>query len=173
MTKYGIDRGHGCENDGGAVGLVREERWINEVGAYLTQYLQQLGHETVQLRPESATSDDHSLQQRCDRANETKCDVFVSIHANKFNGKAHGTEIYAISKAATTIAKPVLEEICKLGFFDRGIKQRPRFAVLRRTKMPAILIEIGFIDSPKDVGLFNAIAVAKAICKGLTGEYPD
>jgi N-acetylmuramoyl-L-alanine amidase len=173
MTKYGIDRGHGCHFDGGAVGLVKEERWINEVSNYLVEYLKGLGHEIIELRPESATSEKHSLQQRCDRANETKCEVLVSIHANKFNQIANGTEIYAISKKARSIALPVLQEICKLGFKNRGIKSTPRFAVLTNSEMPAILIEIAFIDSEQDVKLFNGIAVAKAICKGLTGEYPE
>lgn len=171
--KYAIDLGHGVGRDGGAVGLVREEDWINQVGKLLIGYLQELGHEVVETRPQTASSVSSSLRQRCDRANSTKCDVFVSLHANAFSSpNANGAEVFAISTRAQKIAAGVLQQICDLGFRNRGVKSQPQFQVLRDTTMLSILIEMGFITSPRDVALFNAKRVARAICKGLTGEVP-
>ena len=172
MTKYGIDFGHGCNGDGGAVGLVREEDLINDVGKRLVTKLIQLGNEVIACRPSTATSTRNSLQQRCDRANNAKVDIFVSLHANAFNGKAHGTECYAMSPRGEKIARDICREISLLGFFNRGLKSGSYLYVIRNTDMPAILVEMCFIDSQRDVALFDAESMADAICLGLTGECP-
>ena len=83
-----------------------------------------------------------------------------------------GTEIYAISNAAKAIAQLVLNEILKLGFKNRGIKNTA-FFVIKNTSMPAILIECCFIDSTADMNLFNAEKMAEAIKVGLIGEAGD
>ncbi len=172
MTKYAIDLGHGCPFDGGAVGIRREEDLINEVGRLIVRHLQELDHEVVLVRPAKARSVNHSLRQRCHRANSTNCDIFVSLHANKHYGDAHGTEVYAISWAGQKIAGRVCKEISNLGFFNRGVKDQPAFYVLRGTTMPAILVEMCFCDSARDMALFDAEKMALAIVKGLTGEVP-
>ncbi|MDJ0800178.1 MAG: N-acetylmuramoyl-L-alanine amidase [Calothrix sp. MO_167.B12] len=172
MTKYAIDLGHGCPFDRGAVGIRREEDLINEVGKLIIQHLKQLGHEVVPVRPASARSLNQSLRQRCQRANSSNCNIFVSLHANAFDRTAYGTEVYAISLAGQKIAGRVCKEISNLGFFNRGVKNRPAFYVLRGTTMPAILVEMCFCDSAKDMALFDAKKMALAIVKGLTGEVP-
>ncbi len=172
MTKYGIDLGHGCNCDGGAVGIVREENLINDVGKRLITKLMQLGHEVIACRPSNASNTTNSLQQRCDRANNAKVDIFVSLHANAFNGKAHGTEAYAMSPRAEKIARNICREISLLGFFNRGVKSGSHLYVVKNTDMPAVLVELCFIDSPRDVELFDAEHIANAICLGLTGKCP-
>jgi N-acetylmuramoyl-L-alanine amidase len=94
------------------------------------------------------------------------------LHFNCFNGQANGTEVYATSDKGRQIAKPVLDEIVKLGFFNRGVKSGSHLFVLKNTNMPAILVESCFIDSQKDVNLYNAEAISNAIVKGLTGKVP-
>ncbi len=73
---------------------------------------------------------------------------------------------------AVKIAKPVLDEIIKLGYFNRGVKSGSHLFVLKNTNMPAILVEGCFVDSKKDMELFNPEALANAIVKGLTGKLP-
>ena len=102
-----------------------------------------------------------------------KVDVFVSIHFNAFNGFANGSEVFATSNAGRKIAKSVLDEILKMGFFNRGVKNGSHLFVLQNTNMPAILVEGCFIDSPKDMQLFNSESMANAIVKGLTGKLPS
>jgi N-acetylmuramoyl-L-alanine amidase len=168
--KFGIDMGHNCPPDTGASGLKFEDNLTVEVGTKVIAKLKSLGHEAISCKPDSASTVSQSLGRRCDTANRNKVDLYVSIHFNAFNGKANGTEVFAISDAGKKIAQTVLDEIIKLGFFNRGVKSGSHLYVLRNTNMTAILIECCFIDSAKDMQLYDGEAMASAIVKGLTGK---
>jgi N-acetylmuramoyl-L-alanine amidase len=170
--RYGIDIGHNCPPDTGARGIKVEDNLTLDVGNRVISKLKALGHEVISCKPDRADSVKDSLSQRCNKANASKVEVFVSIHFNAFNGQANGTEVFAGSDTSRKIAKPVLDEIIKLGFFSRGVKSGSHLFVLRNTNMPAILVECCFIDSQKDMNLFNSEATANAIVKGLTGKIP-
>ncbi|MDZ8055459.1 MAG: N-acetylmuramoyl-L-alanine amidase [Aulosira sp. ZfuVER01] len=170
--KFGVDIGHNCPPDTGARGLKFEDNLTLDVGNRVISKLQALGHQVIPCKPNSASTVTQSLAQRCDKANANRVDVYVSIHFNSFNGQANGTEVFAGSETSTKIAKPVLDEIVKLGFFNRGVKSGSHLYVLRNTNMPAILVEGCFLDSQKDMNLFNPEALANAIVKGLTGKLP-
>ncbi|MGB6302088.1 MAG: N-acetylmuramoyl-L-alanine amidase [Rivularia sp. (in: cyanobacteria)] len=169
--KFGIDFGHGCPPDTGAVGVRKEEDLIKEVGDILISNLKKLGHEVILCRPAKAGSVSSSLYQRCATANKNNVEIFASLHFNAFNGQAHGCETYAISAAGRKIAAPVQSELSKLGFYDRGVKTAG-FYVLKHTAMPAILVEGAFCDSPRDMALFDAQKMADGITKGLAGKLP-
>ncbi len=168
--KFGIDMGHNCPPDTGARGIKFEDNLTMEVGNKVIAKLKSLGHEAISCTPNSARTVSQSLGRRCDIANRNKVDVFVSIHFNAFNGQANGTEVFAMSDAGRKIAQPVLDEIIKLGFFNRGVKNGSHLYVIRNTNMPGILIECCFIDSAKDMQLYDGEAMANAIVTGLTGK---
>lgn len=168
--RFGIDIGHNCSPDTGARGIKFEDNLTLDVGNRVITKLKALGHEVIECKPQRAGTVRESLTRRCDRANSTKLDVFVSIHFNAFNQQANGTEIFAVSEKSRKIAKPVLDEIVKLGFFNRGVKNGSHLFVLRNTNMPGILVEGCFVDSKKDMSLYNPEAIANAIVKGLTGK---
>lgn len=168
--KFGIDSGHNCPPDTGARGIKIEDNLTLDVGNRVITKLRALGNEVVVCKPSSASTVRESLSKRCTIANGSKVDIFVSIHFNAFNRQANGTEIFATSEQGRKIAKPVLDEIIKLGFFNRGVKSGSHLFVLRNTDMPAILVECCFIDSAKDMNLFEPEAMANAIVKGLTGK---
>ncbi len=167
--RFGIDIGHNCPPDTGATGIKQEDDLTKAVGEIVIQNLQTAGHTVVHCTPSSATDVNDSLSKRVNKANQEKVDFFVSIHFNKFNGTANGTEVYAISSKASEVAYRVLDEIVKLGFFNRGVKNA-NFFVLKNTDMPAILIECCFCDSQTDMAKFNAQKMADAITKGLIGK---
>ncbi|MDM9581538.1 MULTISPECIES: N-acetylmuramoyl-L-alanine amidase [unclassified Nostoc] len=171
--KFGIDSGHNCPPDTGARGIKFEDNLTIDVGNRVIAKLRALGNEVVVCRPSSANTVRDSLSKRCSTANASKVDIFVSIHFNAFNKQANGTEVFATSENGRKIAKPVLDEIVKLGFFNRGVKSGSHLFVLKNTDMPAILIECCFLDSQKDMNLFNPEAMANAIVKGLTGKLPS
>ncbi|MBW4562062.1 MAG: N-acetylmuramoyl-L-alanine amidase [Mojavia pulchra JT2-VF2] len=170
--KFGIDIGHNCPPDTGARGIKFEDNLTLDVGNRVITKLKALGHEVIPCKPDRASKVGESLAKRCDKANANKVDVFVSIHFNSFNRQANGTEVFAGSDTSRKIAKPVLDEIVKLGFFNRGVKSGSHLFVLRNTNMPAILVESCFLDSQKDMSLYNPEAIANAIVKGLTGKLP-
>ncbi len=168
--KFGIDIGHNCPPDNGAEGIKSENKLTMEVGNKVIAKLENLGHTVIACKPNSARTVNQSLGSRCEKANSNRVDIFVSIHFNAFNGQANGTEVFAISDAGKKVAQKVLDEIVKLGFFNRGVKSGSHLYVLRRTNMPGILIECCFIDSAKDIQLYDGETMANAIVAGLTGK---
>lgn len=167
--KYGIDIGHNCPPvDTGAVGIRKEDELNKEVGDKVIEKLKALKHEVVYCTPSYASSLGNSLYRRINKANEEKVDFYVSIHFNAGGGR--GTEVFAISKAGKEVAKRVVDAIATLGYVNRGVKDGSWLYVLKNTKMPAILVEGGFVDSKEDMEKFNAENIANAIIKGLTGS---
>ena len=169
--KYGIDIGHNCPPaDVGYVGIRNEDELNKEVGVSFMEKLKVLKHDVVYCTPRSDSSLSNSLYIRTNKANEEKVDCYVSIHFNGGGGHGRGTEVFAISKESKEIAKRVVYEIAKLGYVNRGVKDGSFLYVLKNTKMPAILVECGFVDSKEDMENFNAENIANAIVQGLTGS---
>ncbi|MGF1588374.1 MAG: N-acetylmuramoyl-L-alanine amidase [Pleurocapsa sp.] len=171
--KFAIDIGHNAPpKDTGAVGIKREDNLCKEVGEKLISLLEKAGHLVVRTAPLHGITVNNSLKHHCEVANFSQADLFVSIHFNAANYRAYGSEVYALSTAGAAIGKSILTEICKLGFFNRGVK-RANFYVLKRTTMPAVLVECCFCDSQKDMAMFKADSMALAIAKGLIGDLPS
>lgn len=172
--KIAIDQGHSFNSkDGGALGILSETVCNTEIGEILQKYLEDDGHDVVMVRPTKASSVLNSLYQRVDKANDSNCDLYISIHHNAFNGKAHGTETYCYPGSAKgrKLASAVQRHLVKdLDTRDRGVKSHPKFYVVRKTSMPAILVEVCFIDNQGDCSKWNAVKAASAILKGVR-EY--
>lgn len=168
--KYGIDIGHNCHPDIGARGIRQEDHLTMEVGTRVISKLKSLGHQVINCKPSRASSVGNSLQQRCNIANFNRVDVFVSIHFNSFNRQANGTEIFTASDTGRRIAQPVLDNIVKLGFFNRGVKNGLHLYVVKNTNMPAILVECCFCDAQQDMNRYNPDSLSDAIVRGLTGQ---
>ena len=108
-------------------------------------------------------------------ANEAGVDFFVSIHRNSspVQNQYMGVEslVYDLSGIKYEMARNINAELETVGFVNLGVKARPNLIVLRRTKMPAVLVEVGFINSDTDNQLFdeNFDAIARAIADGIMG----
>ena len=166
--KYGIDMGHNAAPDTGAVGIKKEDDLTIAVGTRVISQLQALGHQVVNCTPKSASSVMDSLSKRCSTANANNVDLFVSIHFNSYNGRTSGSEVWYASNSGKRFAQPVLTEILKLGYVNRGIKEG-NFYVLAHTDMPSILVECCFVDSADDMKRFDPDQMARAIVAGMTG----
>ena len=168
--KIAIDLGHGCPFDGGAVGIAREEDFIDRTGNLLIEKLKK-SHQIILTRPLKTISTRDSLKQRCEIANNHKCELFVSIHFNSFTPRANGVETFAISKNGWKYATEICQNIAQLGYSYRGVKQGRHLYVLRNTLMPAILVEGCFISNVNDVALFDEQKMSDAIVEGLERAY--
>ena len=73
------------------------------------------------------------------------------------------------------MAQNILGALGELGFRELGVKERPGLVVLRRTKMPALLIETGFINSEKDNQLFEKKfeEIARSIADAILGTLNE
>ncbi len=167
--KIVVNAGH-CPKAGdpGAVGRYSTEAQITKSVAHALCYeLEGKGHKPIFVQEDE-------LQDICDIANEAEADIFVSVHCNAYNGKAHGTETwcYEYGDESYRLAEYVQEELCYLlGTTDRGIKTRDDggLYVINHTEMPAILVELAFIDNPAEEDLLseNIPEMAQAICRGI------
>jgi|GEM_PF-6158119 len=113
-----------------------------------------------------------SLNTRCNIANNANADLFLSVHADAFNGSAYGTSahVYGLGGKAETFAKILNSQMGQL-FYNRGIKVS-NFQVIRETNMPAVLLETAFLDNQGDnakladpnVRQQIAVIIAKSVC---------
>lgn len=162
----GIDMGHRFTDsiNSGANGILREVDVNRAVGKELISVLRNTGNIVI-----DCTDNYSELSGRVTKANAQKLDLYISLHCNAFNGNAYGTETHVYPGTNRTIATNVNNAIInEFGFTNRRVKESD-FYVLRNTIADAILVEMFFIDSPKDCGIYNGQAkkMAEAIAKGL------
>lgn len=178
--KIYIDQGHNPSppNTGAEGNGLREQDITYEVGVRLAELLRQNGNFDVRLsRPSRQTqlgnSNASSLRARVDEANSWGADYFVSIHTNASVEKsANGTEVLVYSQPSTSanLAEDILRELTEItGLASRGVKSRPGLYVLRKTAMPAVLVELGFISNPSDAAKMrdNPSLFARGIYEGI------
>ncbi|AJE11254.1 N-acetylmuramoyl-L-alanine amidase [Clostridium botulinum] len=170
MATYGIDCGHTMSGaDYGAVGIKAESNLTREVGTKVISKLQALGHTVIKCYKDSCSSLNDSLSYRTNTANNNNVDLYVSIHFNCYNGSAYGTEVFTYGGKELPQARAVLNNICALGYTNRGLKDGSGLYVLKHTKAKAMLIECCFCDNAGDINRYNAENMANAIVKGLVG----
>ena len=105
------------------------------------------------------TSNASSLRVRAEEANAWGADYFLSLHTNASElSAATGSEafVYALRGPAMALATSILTSLEEAtGLANRGVFARPSLYVLKRTAMPAILLELGFITNPRDARLMS------------------
>ena len=178
--KIYIDQGHNprSPNTGAEGNGYAEQDITYEVGRSLATLLRNNGNFDVRLSRPSAdtqlgTSNASSLRARVDDANSWGADYFISIHTNaSSSSSASGSEalVYSTPSISTNLGEDILDSLNEApGLPNRGIKVRPGLYVLRKTNMPAVLVEIGFISNPYDANLManNPQLFARGIYNGI------
>ncbi|MBO5287230.1 MAG: N-acetylmuramoyl-L-alanine amidase [Clostridia bacterium] len=178
--KIYIDQGHNPSppNTGAEGNGYREQDITYQVGIRLAQLLRDNGNFEVLLsRPTQETqlgnSNAGSLRERVNQANSWGADYFVSIHTNaSVSPGANGTEVlvYTSPSRAASLAEDIVTSLTEAtGLDNRGVKERPGLYVLRRTDMPAVLVEMGFISNPYEAQLManNPELFARGIYNGI------
>lgn len=159
--KIFVDQGHNPVNpNAGAEGFgYREQDIVYEVGTRLARLLNEdPNFEARVSRPtpttQLGTSNTTSLQARVDMANDWGANYFISVHANaSLNPAVSGSEayVYRLDSVAASLGNNMLIGLNNAtGLTKRGVFEAPTFYVLRRTYMPAVLMEIGYISNAFD-----------------------
>lgn len=165
-----LDAGHGGD-DPGAVYQGRQEKDDNlNLALAVGRILEQNGINVLYTRDRDIYQ---TPFQKADIANQSGADFFISFHRNSspMNNQYSGIEtlVYDKSGIKYQMAENIDGAVSELGYRNLGIKARPGLVVLRRTQMPALLIETGFINNDDDNELFDqqfnhiATAIAGAI----------
>ena len=178
--KIYIDQGHNprSPNTGAQGNGYAEQDITYAVGQSLATLLRNNGNFEVKLSrptPETqlGTSNASSLRARVDEANSWGADYFISIHTNaSSSSSASGSEalVYTVPSISEDLGEDILVALNEAtGLKNRGIKVRPGLYVLRKTNMPAVLVEIGFISNPSDANLManNPQLFARGIYNGI------
>lgn len=172
MAKICLDYGHGG-NDPGAVYKGRRESEDNlALGKAVAAELRRYGVEVSETRTTDKTV---SLVERSSLANSKGCDYFISFHRNAFKPEqARGVETFTYtspSVKSVQLAEKIQSALVGAGFVNRGVK-KANFHVLRETKSPAVLVEVGFLDNSSDNQLFDSKRdeIIKAIVKAILSQ---
>lgn len=169
-VKIMIDAGHGGYDNGASYNGRREKDDTLALALAVGEILQAQGYDVEYTRTEDVYD---SPVQKARIGNASGADFFVSIHRNssptpnQYNGVQ--TLVYDDSGIKAAMARNVNNELEKVGYRNINVSERPNLAVLRRTQMPAILVEAGFINSDIDNNLFDTkfSQTAEAIAVGI------
>lgn len=164
--KIYIDQGHNPVNPnaGAEANGLREQNLVYTIGRELADLLRENGNFDVKLsRPTAETqlgdSTNSSLRTRVDEANRWGADYFISLHTNASTSPdAGGTEALVFNRpsAASSLAADIVRNVSeRTGLRDRGVVVRSGLYVLRKTAMPAVLVELGFISNPAEAALMR------------------
>ena len=165
-----LDAGHGGRDPGAVYNGRQEKDDTLALTLAVGEILQGRGIDVLYTR---TTDVYESPYQKAMEANEAGVDFFVSIHRNSYptDNTVSGVEtlVYDKSGLKLQMAENINEQLEAIGFVNLGVKERPGLVVLRRTRMPAVLVEAGFINSDTDNQLFdeNFDDIALAIAEGI------
>jgi N-acetylmuramoyl-L-alanine amidase len=155
---------------------IREADIVLDIGKKLAEILSQQGVQVVLTRDRDVEID---LEPRVSYAEQVNADLFVSVHANAINMSrpdVNGLETYYYSSGqglASDIHRSILDS---MDIRDRGVRTA-RFYVLRRTSMPAVLVEVGFVTGAEDQRRLSdsdyRTQMAQAIARGVLQYIQD
>lgn len=165
-----LDAGHGGSDPGAVYNGRQEKDDALALTLAIGEILQERGVDVLYTR---TTDIYESPYQKAMEANAAGVDFFISIHRNSYptDNAVSGVEslVYDRSGIKLEMAENINDQLESIGFVNLGVKERPGLVVLRRTKMPAVLVEVGFINSDTDNLLFddNFNDIALAIAEGI------
>ena len=171
-----LDAGHGGQ-DPGAVYKGRQEKDDNlKLALAVGEILERNGIDVSYTR----TTDVYQTPfEKAQLANQAGVDYFISFHRNSSpkDNQYQGVEVLVYDKSGIKyqMAENIVGALGELGFREIGVKERPGLVVLRRTKMPALLIETGFINSDEDNKLFDEKfqEIAQSIADAIMGTLDE
>ncbi|HJB28266.1 MAG TPA: N-acetylmuramoyl-L-alanine amidase [Candidatus Blautia faecavium] len=175
--KIMLDAGHGGSDPGAVYNGRQEKDDALQLTLAVGKILENNGIDVYYTR----TTDIYQTPfEKAQIANAAGVDYFISFHRNSSprENQYNGVEVLLYDKSGIKyeMAENILGALGEIGFQEIGVKERPGLVVLRRTKMPALLVEAGFINSDEDNRLFDekfqeiAQAIADAILGTLSQE---
>ena len=176
MALVAIDAGHGGANPGAVYNGRQEKDDALALALAVGGILEANGVNVFYTRE---TDVYESPYQKAMEANAAGVDYFVSIHRNSspYPNQYTGVEtlVYNRYGRAAQLAYNINSRLVALGFEDQGVNERPNLVVLNMTQMPAVLVEVGFINTDADNQLFDEKfeEIAQAIADGIIATIQD
>ena len=165
----------------GASGIIDEVEHSIKVSKKVTEILVKNGVKVNYIEDKTSKSQSKNVNWIVAKHNSFDADLDVSIHFNSSGATTHtdkGAEVLIVSEKNRKLAQSVVNAICKsTGLLNRGVKVRTNLGFLNKTKNPAILLEICFVNSSKDVKKYETefdnmcYNIAKAIGEHLGASF--
>ena len=174
--KIALDAGHGGSDPGAVYKDRREKDDTPDLTLAVGDILKKNGIDVYYTR----TTDEYETPfKKATDANNSGADLFVSIHRNSSENpnQYSGVEtlVYSDTGLKAEVARNINNQLEDAGFKNLGVDERKNLVVLKRTKMPAVLVEAGFINNDKDNYLFDEEfdSIAQAIADGILESIPS
>lgn len=170
-----IDAGHGGFDNGAMYRDRKEKDDVLRLALALGKRLEEEGYTVYYTRTDDTYN---SPYEKAEIANQAEGRYFVSLHRNSslednlYNGVQ--TLIYPGAQEARALGESINEQLAGVGFQNLGIETNPDLIVLRETDMPAVLLEVGFLNNDRDNEIFDDQfdQVVNAIAKGIEMNVP-
>lgn len=170
MSIIVLDAGHGGANPGAVYGSRQEKNDVLNLTLAVGEILERNGVNVIYTR----TTDVYETPyQKAQEGNAAGADYFISIHRNSspYPNQYTGIEtlVYNSYGAAARLAANINAQLERIGWTNQGINERPGLVVLNSTQMPAVLVEVGFINTDADNLFFDNFfeETAQAISTGI------
>ncbi len=174
MTRIVIDPGHGGRDPGAMAGDVREADLNLAIAKRLSQALINKGHKLLLLRDDDRFL---SLSERTSQAYAFAADLYVSVHCNASGNRSPEPSGFSVhhyigSDEGRDLARLICDSLAKAlpQRTNRGVRE-DSFYVLRKTAMPAVLVECEFMTNPRGLEFLisesGQVSIAEAIAAGL------
>lgn len=160
-----VDAGHGGFDPGAQRGNIREEDITLAISKKLVSHLSQAGSMVIMTRENKKDLSDsgfsgslrerkrQDLARRADKANKAKASLFVSIHTNADpSPRWRGAQVFydGSSQASRQAAEAIQEELTRLLGNTKRKALPGRYYITQHTRMPAVIVEVGFISNPDE-----------------------
>ena len=174
--RIALDAGHGGSDPGAVYKDRREKDDTLDLTLAVGDILKKNGIDVYYTR----TTDEYETPfKKATDANNSGANLFVSIHRNSAENpnQYSGVEtlVYSDTGLKAEVARNINNQLEDAGFKNLGVDERKNLVVLKRTKMPAVLVEAGFINNDKDNYLFDEEfdSIAQAIADGILESIPS
>lgn len=171
--KVAIDAGHGGMDSGSIYGNRNEKDDNLKLALAVGDKLKDAGADVYYTRTEDTYD---SPIERARLVNDSMADVVVSVHRNDATtpNTYTGAEgfVHSAGGMKSRIAERILSNLSEVGFLNLGVNPMANDVLLKRTQMPAVLLEVGFINTDTDNELFDTRLdeIASAITDGIIAE---
>ena len=173
--KVALDAGHGGSDPGAVYNGRQEKDDTLDLTLAVGDILKKNGVDVFYTR----TTDEYETPfKKTTDANNSGADLFISIHRNSSEtpNQYSGVEslVFSDTGLKAEVARNINNQLEDVGFKNLGVDVRKNLVVLKRTKMPAVLVEAGFINNVKDNYLFDQEfdKIANAIADGILESIP-
>ncbi len=169
-----IDAGHGGADPGATYNERKEKDDNLRLALAVGEILASNGIDVRYTRTDDTY---HTPLEKAMMANDSEGDLLVSIHRNAMpvpgSGSGVLTLVFEDNGDPSMFAKNIGEALSQTGFADLGTVERPGLVILRRTNIPSVLVEAGFIDNEEDNNLFdqNFQEITQAMAQGILNTF--